>query len=175
MRVRSVLVALTLAAAAVFTPATAQAGTFHPEPWRPWHQIDWTAPAGRYCDFALRLEVVSQDIRSRVLERHPDGSVKREEYAGPLISDFVNDVTGERLRTDASGSGVAEFRPDGSYVRYAMFGPVGMGFREGDEDLARGYYMFDGFHVVAFAPDGTRSLPVDLGPEENVCEALGGL
>ncbi|MEV0645180.1 hypothetical protein AB0I28_07940 [Phytomonospora sp. NPDC050363] len=176
MRVRTALLCLALAAGTVLAPSAAQAGPstsgLRPEPWRPWIQPEWTAPAGRYCDFPLGLEVVSQDVRSRVLQRHPDGSVKLEEYAGPLISEFVNLDTGERLLSDASGSGVAEFRTDGSYVAFAMAGPVGMGFRDGDRDLTRGYYMLDGVHVVAFAADGTRSLPVDLGGEDNVCDDL---
>ena len=176
MRARSFLFALAAAAATVIAPAAAHAEPaatgITPEPWQPWIQQDWEAPAGKYCDFPLGHEVVSQDIRSRVLARYPDGTKKLEEYAGPLMSEFVNRDTGRRLLVDAGGSGASEYRPDGTEARFIMVGPVGTGFREGDLDLPRGYYLFDGFHVVAYGTDGTRSLPVDLGPERNICEEL---
>ncbi|GIG70831.1 hypothetical protein [Phytomonospora endophytica] len=176
MRARSVLFALAVAAATVLAPAAAHAEpattVIGPEPWQPWFQRNWEAADGLYCDFPLGHEVVSQDIRSRVVERYPDGTKKIEEYEGPLMSEFVNRDTGKRFLVDAGGRGFSEYRPDGTEARFVMIGPVGTGFRDGDLDLPRGYYLFDGFHVVAFAPDGTRSLPVDLGPEHNVCEDL---
>ncbi|MEV7230582.1 hypothetical protein AB0M79_26700 [Polymorphospora sp. NPDC051019] len=155
---------------AVTAAAQAAGWTGHrPEPWRPWIQEEWTAPAGRYCSFPLEVRVVSQDIRVRVLARHPDGAVKREEFAGPLTVDFVNADTGASVRRDAGGSGAAEYRPDGSYAWYTIVGPAGFGFRAGD-GLPKGYYILDGLHVISFDADGTRRLAVGIGDRENVCD-----
>lgn len=145
---------------------------WQPEPWERRLQPEWTADAGRYCTFPLHVDVISQDIRRRVLERHPDGAIRREEYAGPLIVDLVNVDTGQRIRRDSGGRLYAEYRPDGSPWRYLTVGPVGVGFRDGDR-YPKGYYELDGTHLVAFDVDGTRSMTYDGGDEENVCHSLG--
>ncbi|WP_431727171.1 hypothetical protein [Verrucosispora sp. TAA-831] len=143
-----------------------------PEPWRPHLQQEWTGPAGRYCSFPLSVRVVSQDIRVRVLARYPDGAVKREEYAGPLIVDFINTDTGQAARRDAGGSGLLEYRPDGGWLRYTIVGPAGFGFRPGDL-YPRGYYILDGLHVISIDAAGTRALALGVGRQDNVCVALG--
>lgn len=152
--------------------ATAAGSAWQPEPWEPWIQEEWTAEAGRYCTFPLHVDVISQDIQRRVLERYPDGTVMREEYAGPLIVDFVNVDTGQRVRHDVGGRAYPEYRIDGSFLRYLMVGPVGFGFRDGDR-YPKGYYEFDGVHLITFDADGTRNLAYDGGDEENVCRSLG--
>ncbi|WP_131051170.1 MULTISPECIES: hypothetical protein [unclassified Micromonospora] len=184
---RTVLAALTatalllapagpVAARGTGTPPTAsdrQAGRgLHPEPWRPYVQQEWTGPAGRYCSFPLGVRVVSQDIRVRVLARYPDGTVKHEEFAGPLTVDFVNTDTGQAVRRDAGGSGLLEYRPDGGWLRYTIVGPAGFGFRPGDLH-PRGYYILDGLHVISIDATGTRGLALAVGRQENVCVALG--
>ncbi|MFF3866186.1 hypothetical protein [Micromonospora sp. NPDC001898] len=174
-------VALVLAAAAAAVPAPAvAAGTEHsaqrprqPEPWRPWTQEEWTAPAGRYCAFPLRVQVVSQDVRVRVVDRYPDGAVRREEFAGPLVVDFVDVSTGRMTRRDAGGSGAADYRPDGGWLRYTIVGPAGFGFRDGDR-YPQGYYLLDGLHVITFDAAGTRRMAVAVGKQDNVCQTLAG-
>ncbi|MER5184946.1 hypothetical protein ABT009_42840 [Streptomyces sp. NPDC002896] len=142
------------------------------EPWEPYIQQEFTAAAGRFCSFPLQLKVLEQDIRKRVLERYPDGSIKREEYAGPLVVAYVNGDTGASVERDTGGRGFPQYRTDGTFLRYTSVGPVGFGIREGD-DFPKGYYVVDGIHVMEFAADGRRSFSVRRGPEENVCEALG--
>ncbi|MEV6692244.1 hypothetical protein AB0M35_12335 [Micromonospora sp. NPDC051196] len=143
-----------------------------PEPWRPSIQEEWTGPAGRYCSFPLQVRVVSQDVRVRVLARYATGAVRLEEYAGPLTVDFVNADTGQAVRRDAGGSGLLEYRPDGGWLRYTIFGPAGFGFRPGDHHQ-RGYYILDGLHVISIDPAGTRTLTLSIGRQDNVCVALG--
>ncbi|RGC69377.1 hypothetical protein C5N14_08890 [Micromonospora sp. MW-13] len=175
------VVLMLAAVTAAVTPApAATAGTDRsadrsrqPEPWRPWIQEEWVAPAGRYCAFPLRVHVVSQDVRVRVVDRYPDGAVRREEFAGPLVVDFVDDTTGRTTRQDAGGSGVAEYRPDGGWLRYTIVGPAGFGFRPGDR-YPQGYYLLDGLHVITFDGDGTRRMAVALGNQDNVCQTLAG-
>jgi len=144
---------------------------YHPEPWRTWVQPEWTAPAGRYCDFPLSVTVVEQDVRVRVTGRYADGAVRREEFAGPLVVDFVNGDTGATARRDAGGSGAAVYRPDGGYERYTIVGPAGFGFRPEDR-YPRGYYILDGLHTITFDASGVRRMAVAVGDEENVCDAL---
>ncbi|OZV74590.1 hypothetical protein CA850_30140 [Micromonospora echinospora] len=143
-----------------------------PEPWRPSVQEEWTGPAGRYCSFPLRVRVVSQDVRVRVLARYATGAVRREEYAGPLTVDFVNTDTGRAVRRDVGGAGLLEYRPDGGWLRYTIVGPAGFDFRPGDQH-PRGYYVLDGLHVVSINPAGTRRLTLGIGRQDNVCVALG--
>jgi hypothetical protein len=171
---RALLVPLVVVAALLgpAAPAAAQQAGYRPEPWQPWVQEGWTAPAGRYCSFPLQVVVVSQDIRTRVSARYADGAVRLEEFAGPLTVDFVNVDTGRSVRRDAGGSGVLEHRPDGSWLRYTIIGPAGFGFRPGDGHPL-GYYILDGLHVITFDPAGVRTLAVALGGQENVCHPLG--
>lgn len=158
-------------AGAMSLPATAAAAASQPEPWQPYVQEEWTAPAGRYCSFPLQLRVVSQDIRMRVLQRYPDGTVKREEYAGPLVVDFVNGDTGRSVRRDAGGTAFVEYRQDGSWRRYTIVGPAGFGFRATDP-YPQGYYILDGLHVILFDADGTRRMAAAVGAEDNICVAV---
>lgn len=176
MRVRAMLLAAAIGAAAVavvvVAPAAAHADRAGFEPWRPVVQEDWTAPAGRFCDFPLALRVIDQDIRGRVLDRYPDGAVRVEEFAGPLLVDFVNGDTGAAVERDAGGRAVVEYRPDGRYRTYAMFGPVGMGMPDGSTGLPKGYYVVDGLHVAAFDEAGARTMTSAYGTEDNVCDDL---
>lgn len=146
-------------------------GTAPAEPWEPFESQGWTAPAGRYCDFPLRLDIVFDDERTRVTERYSDGTEKQRQYIGPLIVEFTNPDSGKTQRYNASAQGFVNFRPDGSWERFSGHGPFGMGFRATDP-YPRGYYILTGNHAVDFAADGTRSMAVDAGQEENVCDAL---
>lgn len=57
-------------------------------------------------------------------------------------------------------------------LRDEMYGPVGFGFRQGD-GYPQGYYLFHGQHVVTFDAAGTRTMVLDRGIAENVCDTLG--
>lgn len=172
--VRRFLVGFLALAAVVASgsPASADPSGYHPEPWRTWIQEEWTSDAGRYCSFPLGVRVVSQDVRVRVTARHPGGAVWRQEFTGPLVVDFVNVDNGRAVRRDAGGSGAAEYRPDGTWIRYTILGPAGFGFRPEDHH-PRGYYILDGLHTITFEPDGTRRMAIAVGRQDNVCHALG--
>ncbi|GAB3158814.1 hypothetical protein GCM10027290_62660 [Micromonospora sonneratiae] len=177
MAVTTALTATGVPAAAgnPYTPTGVNDRTAHggyPEPWRPSIQEDWLGPAGRYCTFPLQVRIVSQDVRVRVLARHTNGTVQLEEYAGPLTVDFVNADTGQAVRRDAGGSGLLEYRPDGTWLRYTIVGPAGFGFRP-EDPYARGYYILDGLHVISIDPSGVRDLTLAVGEQDNVCVALG--
>jgi hypothetical protein len=164
------LLASLIAAAAVLSTGQAAHAA---EAWEPFHSEGWTAPAGKYCDFAIKTEIVLDDERTRVVERYPDGAEKRREYIGPLVVDFSNVDTGKTQRYNLSAQGFLDLRSDGTWERFSGHGPFGFGFRAIDH-YPRGYYVLTGDHAVDLAPDGTRTLAVDAGDEENVCAAIAG-
>lgn len=110
-------------------------------------------------------------MRERVTSTWPDGSPRVVRYAGPLRSTFTNDSTGASTTLNLSGSATAWLRSDGSMERYETHGPVGFGFRAGD-DMTRGYYRLVGHHVVTFDADGTRHLEVAQGQQQDICAML---
>lgn len=162
---------LALSALVPATPAAPAASG--PEPWQPTTQVAFTVPAGKYCSFAFSYQPTSQDLQQRVLTRYRDGTVRAEEYRGPLVGTFTNLDTGATISRDSSGTAVEQFRPDGTESAYTSYGVVGVGFRATDR-YPQGYYELGGVHRVRYAPDGTRSMVIDRGPEENICDTLAG-
>lgn len=177
MRLRRLLTTAAAAVAlATVAPSAASATTpadaATPGPWQPTRSEPFTAPAGKYCDFPLGVEIVADDEYVRVDSRYPDGTTHVEEYKGLLVVDFVDVDSGARVRRDVSGRAWLEYAPDGTtWVSYTTAGPVGFGFRAGD-DYPRGYYVLRGVHRIAFDPDGTRHMVVSQGSAEDVCDAL---
>lgn len=109
----------------------------------------------------------------RVDARYPDGAIRVNEYRGKLVSRFTNLATGESVVRDLSGRGFEELYPDGLTLKsFTGLGPFGFGFRDGD-GFPKGYYRLSGLHSIALTRDGVRSMAVDGGPEENMCETLG--
>ncbi len=153
--------------------AAAQAhGAAEPEPWQPVTQPAFTVPAGKYCSFSFHYEPDRQNLQMRVLDRYPDGSVKAVEFRGLLVGTTTNLDTGESIQRNASGRMREELTADGSPTSYSMHGPVGFGFGAQD-GYPQGYYLLHGWHEVRIDPDGLRTMTVDRGPEENICETLG--
>lgn len=176
MRLRSLLAAAVATVAfgtvAPSAASAADATAATPGAWRPTRTEPFTAPAGKYCDFPLGVEVVADDEYVRVDSRYPDGATRLEEYKGQLVVDFVDVDSGARIRRDVSGRAWLEYAPDGTtWVSYTTAGPVGFGFRAGD-DYPRGYYVLRGVHRITFDPDGTRHMVASRGPVEDVCDAL---
>ncbi len=157
------------ALALVLTAAPAQA---EPEPWQPYRSTPFEAEAGKYCDFALRVEPVEDEEEYRVTARYPDGTPHLYEYRGKLVSRFTNVATGESVVRDISGHAWHEVYPDGeTWKSFSVLGPFTAGFRAEDSH-GQGYYRFDGVTSIAYEQDGTRHLRVSTGESENFCETL---
>lgn len=151
-------------------PATADATQFKPEPWRDFRSSPVTLPGGQYCAFDLKLDIVQDEEQTRVDSRYPDGTVHVNEYRGKLVVNFEGN--GKSALRDLSGTGWEELYPDGvNRKTFTVAGPFGARFRTTD-DYPQGYYRFDGFTVITFDKDGTRHVPVHVGPREDICEAL---
>jgi hypothetical protein len=165
------------AAALVGAAAPAVAGTAQPAASRldGWQRVvtqPFTSPAGDLCPFALHSEPLVDQVYVRTTATFPDGSPQRQQYAGPLIVRLTNTATDASIVRNLSGAAVATYAADGSYD-FRIIGPAAVGFRayQGD-NLPTGFYVLRGIHVVHFAADGTRTLTVDRGTEENVCVTL---
>ena len=172
---RSARVALASLALAITTPllaSTAAVGAT-PEAWQPYTEGPLTLPAARYCgDFDLRSTPVRQDVKSRVLERYDSGAVRVEEYTGLLLVDVTNLSTGTTVQRNLSGHAVVTYREDGTIETYEMRGPIGFGWPQQDA-YDRGFYVMNGYHVVGFDTSGARTMLVDRGTEENLCDVVG--
>ena len=172
---RPTRVALASLALALSTPVlttTAAAGAT-PEAWQPYPEGPLTLPAARYCgDFDLRSTPVRQDVKSRVLERYDSGAIEVQEFTGLLLVDVTNLSSGETVQRNLSGHAIVTYREDGSIDTYEMRGPIGFGWPQQDA-YDRGFYVFNGHHVVGFDASGARTMLVDQGREENLCDVLG--
>ena len=170
---RSLRVAVAGLAVALSLPVLATSATAaSPEAWVPYPEGPLTLPAARYCgDFDLRSTPVEQDVKSRVLERHASGAIRVQEFTGLLLVDVTNLSTGTTVRRNISGHAVVTYREDGSIATYEMRGPIGFGWPQQDA-YDRGFYVMNGYHVVAFDAAGARSMLVDRGTEENLCDVV---
>lgn len=162
--------ALLLPVAVLASPAAADGPPPGPPgAWQPYRAESFTAPAGTLCAFSLRSEVVLDEEWVRTTTA-PDGSLLRQEFVGPLVVRLTDVDTGASVKRSLSARAVAEYAPDGSFV-LRIQGPAAVGFHPGDS-LPPGYYLLRGRHTVRFAADGTRTVVLDRGPEEDLCATL---
>jgi len=169
-RVALASLALALAAPVLTSPSASGATA---EAWQPYPEGPLTLPAARYCgDFDLRSTPVRQDVKSRVLERYDSGAVRVQEFTGLLLVEVTNLSTGARVQRNLSGHAILTYREDGSIATYEMRGPIGFGWPQQDA-YDRGFYVMNGHHVVGFDASGARTMLVDQGSEENLCDVLG--
>lgn len=151
-------------------PGSDERAAVHAPTWVRYPAAPFTRPAGELCGFPLRSEPVFDQVYARTTATFADGSLRRQEFSGPLVVRLTNTTTGRSTETDLSGYAAARYRPDGSYD-LDIWGPAAVGFGPGDS-LPRGYYRLSGHHRIRFATDGTRRILVDQGPEENLCHVL---
>ena len=168
----SVATLLAMVAVVAAGPAPASAATTEvTHGWVPAPQASFDQPAGARCDFAIHSEAVRDEVRKLVLDTNPDGSPRRELYAGDLIVEVTNTESGATTQVDASGTAMIEYFPDGSMTWYAN-GPALFGFRENGGTLPRGYWLVDGQYVMEFSPTFYKTLTLVHGTTHNVCDDL---
>lgn len=170
-----------LVAATVASPASASAGasgatsettSASGSGWVRSVAEPFTSPAGDLCVFPLQSDPLVDRVYVRTVRTFPDGSPEIQEYVGPLVVRLTNTTTGASIVRNLSGRAVVTFAADGS-SDFRIQGPAAVGFRSANGDsLPTGFYVLRGVHVVHFAVDGTRTLTVDRGSEENTCATL---
>lgn len=162
------LLALPLCAAGPASAAPSPGAA--PGGWEPVHASSFTAAAGALCPFPLRSDVLVDRERTRTTERWADGSPRTQEVVGPLVVRLTDLASGRSVRRVLSARAVYRYAPGGGFD-LELDGPAAVGFHPGDS-LPPGYWVLTGRHVVRFAADGTRTLLVDAGSEQDVCAAL---
>jgi hypothetical protein len=173
---------LAAAAAAVLVAAAPASAVVHPENAHPdpeWERVP-SAPfdvaAGVRCDFPVHGEAIVDEVVRMVLQRYPDGSVKREMYTGALLTRVTNTATGASVDKDASGTGVVDYKPGGSLAANATFeawGPVLVGFGRDAGNLPRGLYILNGIYTLTISKDGYRTVKWKVdGGADDICAEL---
>jgi hypothetical protein len=155
--------------------AAAPAGAATGGGWVPAPSSPWEVPAGARCDFPVRAEPVVDEVRTRVFERYPDGSTKREAYVGDLVLKVTNAASGASVEVDLSGSAMVEYAPGGTLVTNSVWyvvGPALFGFREGGGNRPRGIYVFDGLYTIAFDASSYKTVTMYRGTERELCGEL---
>lgn len=171
--ITAMVVVATLLTAVVPAQATEPSGGSHGAHggWVPAPQAGYDQPAGARCDFAIHSEPILDEVRKLVLATYPDGSPKRELYAGDLIVEFTNKETGASTQVDASGTAMIDYGTDGSMTWYAV-GPAIFGFRENGGNLPRGIWLIDGVYTIAFTPTFYKTVTMVRGTTNNICTYL---
>lgn len=139
--------------------------------WQRYHAQSFTVAAGDLCPFKLHSEVLFDQEYFRTTDTFANGKPRTQEFVGPLVVRIVNRDSGRSVVRDLSGRAIAAYRRDGSFD-FRLQGPAAVGFHPGDSLRPPGYYVLRGEHVVRFAADGTRTVLVDRGTEENLCSTL---
>lgn len=152
------------------TPAATTDAATAPGGWQRYHAQSFTTAAGDLCRFVLHSEVLFDQEYVRTTETFANGKPRTQEFVGPLVVRVTNRESGRAVVRDLSGRAIVEYGRDGSFD-FRLQGPAAVGFHPGDS-LRPGYYVLRGEHVVRFAADGTRTVLVDSGTEENLCRTL---
>lgn len=177
---RGRLAAVVLASVAVTASGAAPAAADTPGPapgfrgggWERVVAEPFTSPAGDLCPFPVHSEPLVDRVYVRATATFPDGTPRRQEYAGPLVVRMTNTATGAAITRSLSGRATATYSADGGYD-FSIKGRAAVGFRAYRCDSEpTGFYVLRGVHLVHFAADGTRTLTLDRGSEENVWNTL---
>ena len=148
----------------------ARADTPLPPGWTRVPPTSVTVPAGALCPFSLQIQDVKDEVITKVLQTFPDGSPRSQIFIGELITRFTNVSSGASVTRNLSGDGFVRYGSDGS-SSWTFVGPAATVIFPGSF-LAPGFYVVNGFYVIDYAGDGTQTIPIHEGPNENLCETL---
>jgi hypothetical protein len=151
-------------------PAAADSNAYGNSGWEPTPSAPLDVPAV-FCTFPVHVGIAKDAVKGRVLANYPDGSVKQEEFNGPLILPLTNMDTGKSIDVNASGSAVVDFGQDGSQV-WHIAGPVLFGFRMGSNtNHQAGLFLLAGKFTVEITATG-RTVTEAQGDDRDLCGAL---
>ena len=170
LRLGSTLVVAAIITSLASGPAAAAPAYTPPPGWQLAPQPQFTVPAGAICSFALQVATVEDEVITKVLATWPDGSPRNQVYTGPYIARFTNVDSGKSVTRNLSGDALVHYGEDDGSASWSYAGPVAVAFF--GSPLALGLWVLDGVFVVDYAADGTQTLPVHVGKEENLCTTL---
>jgi hypothetical protein len=151
-------------------PAAADSNAYGNSGWEPTPSAPFDVPAV-FCTFPVHLGIAEDGVKGQVLATYPDGSVKQEEFNGPLILPLTNLDTGKTISVNASGSAIVDFGQDGSQVWHTA-GPVLFGFRAGSNtNHQAGLFLLAGEFTVEITVTG-RNVTEAHGSESDLCASL---
>jgi hypothetical protein len=157
--------------AAVVMIAFAAAPAAADDGWTPVPAPPQTVPAGATCSFAVHIEAVKNEVVSKVVATHRDGSPRTVLYKGDLVERLTNLANGRSIIRDSGAFGINDIADDGAST-WTFIGPIVWGFALNDP-ITPGLYAMDGLHVVTLSADGSSErMLVDDGPKENLCATL---
>ena len=175
MRKRVMSLTATALAAATAVATVAGPASADGAPWVRYEQADLLIPAARStCAFDVQQTVLEDREYYRDVEHYPDGTVRTQQWRGPLVMRYTNVSSGASVVRDLSARATVHYRPDGSMASMVSeHGAFGATMPAGSTP-ATGLFVLDGRGTtLTLHPDGTRSFT--LGPKgtaENVCEAI---
>jgi hypothetical protein len=144
---------------------------FTPPPgWQRAPQPSFTLPAGALCSFTLQVATVEDQVITKVLQAWPDGTPRNQVYTGPYVARFTNVDSGASVTRNLSGDALVHYGQDSGAASWSYAGPVAVACF--GSPLALGLSVLDGVFIVDYASDGTQTLPVHVGTEENLCDTL---
>jgi hypothetical protein len=139
--------------------------------WEPFRQESFVDPAGLISTFAMRVDPVEDDERTRVLATHPDGRPMLQEYDGTLVIRFTNGTSGRSVLRNVTSYALVYTTED--RIRYTYYrGRAGVGVRIGNPTTPSGWYIMDGTFFVRSTPAKQRDFLVQDGTVEDLCETL---
>lgn len=180
-RMTSFAVASTAALLITAVPSSADVGNASKDGkpinnvWEPVQYVPFDQAAGDTCDFPIHGEATLNRVVKMVLQKYPDGSVKREMHTGALIYRITNTTTGASIDVDISGTGVSDYKPGGSpssNVTSRVYGPILLGMHEGLGNLPRGMYVPNGIYTLKISNTGYRTVTFTVGGADNICDDL---
>jgi hypothetical protein len=172
VRLRRVLATVAaVATVGAVAAAAPSAAADSPSPWQPFHTQPFTQPAGVVCSFAVRGDILKDHELVRTLATNPDGTPSEQEFVGPLIIRFTNLATGASVDSNLTGTGFFFYDPDGT-IRGNGRGHIAIGVHIGNPTSPPGEWVLTGKFVFVLGGDGTRTLHVQGGTQENLCETL---
>jgi hypothetical protein len=139
--------------------------------WEPTSTPPFVLPAGQFCSFEMKGDIVADREFMRTPATFPDGSPRVQDFKGLLVIRYTNTSNHRSVVRDATGSIRVYSLPDGSRIQQ-LNGHNAVPVRAANTGFPGGDYITHGDFVLIDRPGGVREVPVQLGTIENLCKTL---
>ncbi|WP_026416442.1 hypothetical protein [Actinomadura oligospora] len=121
------------------------------------------------CAFTVRGDIVQDEEEVRTLQTYPDGTVKLEEFRGPLVIRFTGN--GHSVVREVSGYGWFHHLKDGTR-RARIDGGFSTGVKQGNIGYPAGEYIIQGKFNVVMKAGGNQIIYPAHATVEVLCQTL---